>query len=1089
MIEGDVNCTRCNLHQTAQSVCIMGKGPSPCDIMIIGEAPGYKEDETGKPFQGKAGKILDQILEECDVNRRNLYISNAVKCRPPQNSTPKKKEIGACSKWLMEEIDKVKPKFILLLGNTAATSVLGNTYPKIKMGEIRGRFFEVGGINIFATYHPSVAVRGISKYTTTMTSDIKRFFQVAKGGKVPKEEGINLTIVNSTEAFDEFMDRLEKEKIVSFDIESTGLNPRLQKVVCLGFGLEDEQVVIPLNHKKGWLYGQPEAQKEFCQVIEEVLEGVTLVAHNGKFDSGWMKVKYGVDFSIDHDTMLMSHLLDENTGNGLKYLAEKEFGAQNYDISLEEKTGTVNLETLAKYNGLDVYYTRKLYLKYRAEMDKDPSLLRFYENVVMPASRYFRDVEVHGVYINMDKLDEVETHLNKQVAELKAELDLLKSGVNWNSTKQVAEFLFKDLRLSPLEKTATGAFSTSESVMVRLARDHPAPKKILDLRAASKMLSTFVTSWKAKAIDSRLHPSFKLHGTVTGRLCLSGDTPIMTPQGHTMIQDIKPGDLVYCYDDNQNLTLTKVKWAGCTGLKPVYKLSWYWGKRNTGPGGFLIATGNHPIRISTGEYIPLEELKKGQSLMALKRLEGHKMGYNHLKIFGDSVRSRAEHRVIYNIISGDNPQEVHHIDGNISNNDPKNLRGLSKSEHIKEHQTYEEASRRAKLGHEKHGEYMVKRTIEARKAWSKNYLSIEDAIEAYNKFEGYDHRSERAAESLGVSRKCLNYRLADAGIGNFKKREDRVRKNNHKVRSVEKLPGLHEVYDIEVEEYHNFIANEICVHNSCSEPNLQQVPRDPVIRSLISAPPGWTLAEFDFSQVELRVAAILSGDKEMQRAFIDGEDIHTKTARMTTGEEPPTDKHELKEWRKKAKAVNFGFLYGMGAKKFQEYARDKYEVNFTMDECQNIRKRFFKTYSSLNSWYERQYRVAKLNGSVRSLTGRLRHLPDIYSEDDFLRSSAERQAVNSVVQGFASDMTVMSLIEIMETYSEETLNIIGTVHDAILMEIKTEKIDEVVPGIKAIMESPALLKTLGISLPIPIRADEAIGDWGNGVEWKPKENN
>ena len=792
MIEGDINCTRCTLHKTCEYVCLMGKGPIPCDIMIIGEAPGFREDTTGQPFQGKAGKILDGLLEECGISRKHLYITNAVKCRPPQNSTPKKKEIAACSKYLMEEIAQVKPKFILLLGNTAAISVLSSSYPRLKMGEIRGRFFEVEETNIFATYHPSVAVRGISKYTNVMKSDIKRFFQVALTGEVPREEGSNLKIINSTEEFDDFMDRLEKEKLVSFDIETTELNPRLGKVVSLGFGLEKEQDVIPLNHRNGWLRGQFDAQKEFCEIIEEVLEGRTLIAHNGKFDSGWMSVQYGVDYSIDHDTMLMSHLIDENSQHGLKFLAEKYFAAQNYDISLEAKTGHVSLETLATYNGLDVYYTRKLFTDvFYPELEKDPALLKFYEIVVMPASRYFRDIEEHGVYINMSKLEEVEQHLNDQVTQLQNELDKLKPGVNWNSTKQVAEFLFKDLRLTPLDKTASGAYSTSESVMQRLARKHPAPQKILDLRAANKMLSTFITSWKEKAIDSRLHPSFKLHGTVTGRL-------------------------------------------------------------------------------------------------------------------------------------------------------------------------------------------------------------------------------------------------------------------------------------------------------SCSDPNLQQAPRDPVIRSLVSAPPGWTLVEIDFSQVELRVAAILSGDKEMQRAFIEGEDIHTKTARMTTGEEPPTDKHELKEWRKKAKAVNFGFLYGMGAKKFQEYARDKYQADFTMDECIKVRKRFFNTYSGLNSWYDRQIRVARMNGQVRSLTGRLRHLPDIFSDDDYLRSQAERQAINSVVQGFASDLTVMSLVEIMNTFSDDTLNIIGTVHDAILMEIRTEKLEEVLPEVKAIMESPALLRDLGVVLPIPIRADVSVGDWGVGKEWEPK---
>src|SRR5690606_14773348 len=133
---------------------------------------------------------------------------------------------------------------------------------------------------------------------------------------------------------------------------------------------------------------------------------------------------------------------------------------------------------------------------------------------------------------------------------------------------------------------------------------------------------------------------------------------------------------------------------------------------------------------------------------------------------------------------------------------------------------------------------------------------------------------------------------------------------------------------------------------SCEEPNLQQVPRDPTIRALITAPPGWVLVEADYSQIELRVAAVLSRDETMRRVFQTGGDIHTTTAMTITG---LPEAQITKEMRKRAKAVNFGFVYGMGATKFRQYARVKYNVDLTEEEAQHFRERFFELFSKLRS--------------------------------------------------------------------------------------------------------------------------------------------
>jgi len=112
-------CMKCDLHQWRKEI-VHGDGPVPCDVMLIGEAPGRDEDILGKPFVGAAGKILKIALEKAGYERKDVYITNIVKCRPPGNRVPKPEEISACAVYLDDEIERVSPSRIILLGRTAS---------------------------------------------------------------------------------------------------------------------------------------------------------------------------------------------------------------------------------------------------------------------------------------------------------------------------------------------------------------------------------------------------------------------------------------------------------------------------------------------------------------------------------------------------------------------------------------------------------------------------------------------------------------------------------------------------------------------------------------------------------------------------------------------------------------------------------------------------------------------------------------------------------------------------------------------------------------------------------------------------------
>lgn len=145
-------CTKCPLHQS-RTLAVPGEGKASAKVMLIGEGPGREEDQTGHPFVGASGRFLDQVLEGTDINRADLFITNIVKCRPPQNRTPKVGEVNTCtSNYLFEQIELLNPKLIVLLGGVAAKKLLGVK----SINEARGRLIEREGRYYLVGYHPAV---------------------------------------------------------------------------------------------------------------------------------------------------------------------------------------------------------------------------------------------------------------------------------------------------------------------------------------------------------------------------------------------------------------------------------------------------------------------------------------------------------------------------------------------------------------------------------------------------------------------------------------------------------------------------------------------------------------------------------------------------------------------------------------------------------------------------------------------------------------------------------------------------------------------------------------------------------------------
>lgn len=811
------NCTKCNLCENAQYVCLLGDGPYPNDVAFISEAPGERENNSGKPFVGRAGRLLERIMVDYGFTRENTFITNAVSCRPEGNATPTPKQVKACKEWLDYQFSFVKPKYVLLLGATALLSVLGK---KLSITKARGKPFEQNGIIYLPTFHPAYLLKNEAA-EPIFRADLRLFSEIVEQGEIPRERGLNYTIVNDQKTLTKCLADLKG--LVSFDIETTGLYPWAKEgaVTAIGFGTKSNQWLIPFNISgSNWSL---DAQQDIVKKIDKRLGQCTLVMHNGKFDAVWMKVHYDVLWKPDFDTMLAHYMLDENARHGLKSLTQIYLNAPDYDIDADIKKGNFTYNDLAEYHALDVYYTRKLYFIFMKELRRDPQTKKLFDKLMMPCSHLFIDVEVRGVYVDVKGFDKAEAYLREEKQKAEDILAKYSTDVNWRSPAQLATLLYDELNIPIIDRTAKGAPSTNESVLKRI--DHPIAHALLKYRGHDQQLKMFIDGWKPFLDGSRLHPSFKLHGTVTGRL-------------------------------------------------------------------------------------------------------------------------------------------------------------------------------------------------------------------------------------------------------------------------------------------------------SCENPNLQQVPRDPRIRSLITAPPGWVLIEADLSQIELRVAAELAGENTMIHAFMTGVDIHwltaireiargagladlvLSTAKALTGKKlnysnsieellkaGPNACQKInsawKEHRKKAKAINFGYLYGMWWKKFKMYARDNYGVDVTDQQAEQSRKAYFELYHRLPAWHKNQKTFARDHGFVRSLNGRKRRLPAAaHSLNQFEQQEAERQAINSPVQSFANDLNLMAALQLYEEFGPSKLNIIGTVHDAILFEVKEKYVEEIYNRILEVMAHPKLLDEFNINLSVPIEAEAEIGAWGQGKDLK-----
>ncbi|MES2223740.1 MAG: DNA polymerase [Patescibacteria group bacterium] len=257
------------------------------------------------------------------------------------------------------------------------------------------------------------------------------------------------------------------------------------------------------------------------------------------------------------------------------------------------------------------------------------------------------------------------------------------------------------------------------------------------------------------------------------------------------------------------------------------------------------------------------------------------------------------------------------------------------------------------------------------------------------------------------------------------------------------------------------------------DPGVQNIPIKTelgrAIRNAFIAEKGFKLCAFDYSQIELRIAAILSDDQKLQEIFKSGEDVHSGVASQVFG--VPIEE-VTKDMRRKAKVINFGILYGMGVNAL------KSNLGSTREEAQRFYDDYFKTFSTLAEYLENTKKEAAKNGFVTTMYGRRRYFEGIKSHLPFIRAAAERMAINAPIQGTQADIVKLAMTEIDRIYGDDKdVRLLLQIHDELIYEIKESKVKEVSEKIKSVMENimdPKMTKG------VPIVANASCGDdWGN----------
>lgn len=526
-------------------------GPKDSPFVIVGESPGKKEITYGMPFVGESGDLLRTALLSIGYSPEDIepYVTNAIKCFPGNSKDQSSLAAAcrACSTNLIEEIQAYPRTVILALGNAAVWSLTGN--PKLKITQCRGTVFPspLATEGIVASVHPAFLLRGsgsMSKFRRDMqaTTDLVRGTEAVK--YIDSEEIVLNTVEDFMAVMGDLQHAISRNKkqglgpvYLSTDLETSGFSALEDRVLCLGFGWENNiNYIVPERAFKN---------SEYLMAVRDLMEWdfdeLRYIWHNGKFDIQFLWA-LNIKARVDEDTMLLSYALDENKGlHDLEQVSNDAVGAPNWKAMLDAHKPSKNCSyallprgILHKYAGKDIAATLQTFWVLSRRVEKDIHLRKAYREVMIYAVNLLALIESTGFYVDKQQVSANRVRLQKQLQALQKEfeeytMELCGQVFNINSPIHMATLLYDILKLPPPGKPGTDKARTTGKPALESMPKHKCIDYILAYRKLSKALGTYVKNllprWEKNKVirghakrDGRVHSTFLIHGTVTGRL-------------------------------------------------------------------------------------------------------------------------------------------------------------------------------------------------------------------------------------------------------------------------------------------------------------------------------------------------------------------------------------------------------------------------------------------------------------------------------------------------------------------------------------------------------------------------------------------
>lgn len=571
MSDKPVNCEKCKLYKTSCITSyngplfaykVMGTGPKDAKIMLIGEALGQKETAEQKPFVGEAGKLLNDSLLQIGLTREQVYVTNVVKCRPPDNRTPSRVECKSCLPYVLAEIKEVQPKVICLLGAIALEFIGGMK----GITKLRGNVFDVKieecDYKVIPIWHPAYIIRfpEYPERKSEFVADLELAKRVSESAHyVKQKEEVRYNLVLNPLDLQYLFNYIDKIKTVgkfTYDIETTGLDFTHDQILCMSLSCAKNEALC----FKWDLVKDEVVLNKLREIMES--KAILKIAHNAKFDNKFLR-NFGIEVKLPlYDTMYAHYLLDENSPHSLKDVAWKYTDMGGYEDSIDyEKMGEnfkINPVDIMNYNAADTDCTFRIYDILNPQLEK-LNLDRVLNKIMMPLMLVLTEAEYVGVPLDLNYIQSLDKELEAKIKDMEFRLfhtpevvqasKLINEDIsedskkykkfNVSSTKHLQTLFFKVLNLPPLRQTKTG-FSTDVETLEYLSTKNEFAKLIIEYRKIHHDKSAYIDQMlRNKDTKNRVHTDYNIIGTVSGRLASSNPNLQNIPRGESSSVNIK----------------------------------------------------------------------------------------------------------------------------------------------------------------------------------------------------------------------------------------------------------------------------------------------------------------------------------------------------------------------------------------------------------------------------------------------------------------------------------------------------------------------------------------------------------------------